>query len=109
MQYNTLKYGILSGGINHIDTGHQYRRHRAERVVGLVLRTLTEKFGLQRDEVFITSKQGFVGYNSIDNTKELLQVEELLQTTDLTADEFMDGCMYSIHPTFLDICLNNSL
>lgn len=77
LQYNALKYAVLSGGVNHIDTGHQYRRHRSEFVVGLALRTLIEKFGLKREEVFITSKQGFVGFNSIDNITEALTVEEL--------------------------------
>jgi len=72
LQYTSLKYAVLSGGVNHIDTGHQYRRHRSEHVVGQVLRTLTEKYGLSREEVFITSKQGFVGYDSIDNIKEIL-------------------------------------
>ena len=26
LQYNALKYAVLSGGVNHIDTGQQYRR-----------------------------------------------------------------------------------
>ena len=72
MAYTSLKYAILSGGVNHIDTGHQYRRHRSEHVVGQVLRTLTEKYGLEREELFITSKQGFVGFNSIENIIERL-------------------------------------
>jgi aryl-alcohol dehydrogenase-like predicted oxidoreductase len=74
-----------------------------------VLRTLTEKFGLKRDEVFISSKQGFVGYNSIDHIKETLQVEEWLSSTNLKSEDFWEDCMYSIHPTFLDISLKNSL
>jgi hypothetical protein len=41
-------------------------------MVGLALRTLVHKFGLSRDEVFITSKQGFVGWNSIDEITERL-------------------------------------
>ena len=32
-QYNCLKHAVLSG-INQIDTGLSYRRHRAEQVVG---------------------------------------------------------------------------
>ena len=45
-QYFVLKQMVLSGGINHIDTGHFVRGHRAELVVGKALRTLFNKFGL---------------------------------------------------------------
>ena len=54
--YCALKYAIMSGGVNHIDTSHTFRRHRSELVVGKVLHTLIEKYGLEREEVFINSK-----------------------------------------------------
>jgi aryl-alcohol dehydrogenase-like predicted oxidoreductase len=38
-QYVCLKHALLSG-INQIDTGFSFRMHRAERVVGAVIRTL---------------------------------------------------------------------
>ena len=65
-QYFVLKNVLLSGGINHIDTGHSLRSHRAEYTSGRVLRTLFNKFGLGREEVFVNSKQGFVGNNAYD-------------------------------------------
>ena len=55
-QYNALKYAILSGGMNHIDTGHSFRQHRAELTIGKLLPTLFEKYGLERDEIFVNSK-----------------------------------------------------
>lgn len=55
-QYMNIRSAVLSGGINHIDTGHFFRCHRAEHTVGKALQTLHRKFGLQREEVFITSK-----------------------------------------------------
>ena len=36
-QYMNLRLGLLSGGINHIDTGHFLRNHRSEHVVGKTL------------------------------------------------------------------------
>jgi aryl-alcohol dehydrogenase-like predicted oxidoreductase len=48
----------MSGAINHIDTGHTFRRHKSERVVGEVMRTLIHKYGFSRDEVFINTKLG---------------------------------------------------
>ena len=55
-QYNSLKYAILSGGMNHIDTGHSFRQHRAELTIGKLLTTLFEKYGVEREELFINSK-----------------------------------------------------
>ena len=62
-QYNSLKYQILSGGINHIDSGHQFRWHKTELILGQLLNTLFEKYKLGRDEIFITSKQGYLDFN----------------------------------------------
>ena len=33
-QYFALKIALMSGGINHIDTGFHFRNQSAERVVG---------------------------------------------------------------------------
>jgi len=55
-QYNSIKYALLSGGMNFIDTGSHFRAQRGELMTGLALRTLFEKFGMQRNEVFVSSK-----------------------------------------------------
>jgi aryl-alcohol dehydrogenase-like predicted oxidoreductase len=36
-QYNALKLALMSGRVNHIETGNSYRRQRSDRVVGAVL------------------------------------------------------------------------
>ena len=48
-QYLSLKHALLSGGVNHIDTGSTQRQQDAERVVGQVLQTVTQKYGYGRD------------------------------------------------------------
>lgn len=55
-QYNSLKASVMSGGVNHIDTGHTFRKGKSERTVGVAVRTLIEKYGFSRDELFINSK-----------------------------------------------------
>ena len=54
-QYNCMKHAILSG-VNQIDTSLAYRCHRSEHVVGAVLQTLIKKYGMNRAEIYITSK-----------------------------------------------------
>lgn len=113
-----LRQALLSGGINHIDTGHSFREHRAEYTVAKVLRTLFNKFGLSREEVFINSKQGFIGNNSYVDAPQELVLEELKQQTSLTEEDFCiidqnDGSggkeYYSLEPAFLEFSLNFSL
>ena len=114
-QYNALKYAVLSGGVNHIDTGHAFRWHRSEQIVGKVLATLFEKYGLKRDEIFINSKQGTLGYNAYEQAPPELVIKELVSSTDLEVTDFIDAGnrtipkASSLHPTFLDYSLNMSL
>ena len=111
--YCAVRWAVLSGGCNHLDTGHVFRCHRSEYVVGLVLRTLVEKFGVQRDEVFINSKQGFLDYDAFNQEKTSLQIEELIQSSGLSISpsDFHDHGMmkYSMHPISLKNSLKKSL
>ena len=108
-QYNSLKYAILSGGMNHIDTGHSFRQHRAELTIGKLLTTLFEKYGVEREELFINSKQGAVGMNAYEEAPAQLIARELIDSTELEATDFARGGRYSLHPHFLDYSLNQSL
>ena len=76
--YNSLKAAVLTGGVNRIDTGHTFRRFRSERIVGLVLRTLINKYQVSRDELYIQSKQGFVGRDVVSEVNTSLIIEELV-------------------------------
>ena len=67
LQYISLKHALMSGGLNHIDTASHFRNQKSERVVGQVIRTLSEKYGYDRDQIFISSKQGFT---STDDTED---------------------------------------
>ena len=81
-QYNCLKHAIMSG-VNQIDTGHSFRGHRSELVVGLVLRSLVHKYGIDRSEVNVISKQGWVGSDSINEVPKEILVREIISSTGL--------------------------
>ena len=55
-----IRTALLSGGINHIDTGNFFMFQRAEPIVGRALRTMFRKFNMSREEVFVNSKQGWL-------------------------------------------------
>lgn len=60
LMYDAIKTSVLSGGINHIDTAPNYRYTKSERTVGRILTTLDNKYGIKRDQMFLTSKAGYL-------------------------------------------------
>ena len=58
--YNAAKLLVKSGGVNVIDTAINYRCQKAERAIGSALKTLVRKYGIQRDELFVCTKNGYI-------------------------------------------------
>lgn len=70
--YNAAKLLIRSGAINFIDTAQNFRCQKAERSMGSVLKTLNHQvygefrdsrgdpYRITRDELFVTTKSGYV-------------------------------------------------
>jgi aryl-alcohol dehydrogenase-like predicted oxidoreductase len=60
LMYDAFKTSVLSGGINHIDTAPNYRYMKSERTVGRILTTLDNKYGINRNEIFVSTKGGYI-------------------------------------------------
>lgn len=56
---NAVKKSVLSG-INVIDTAINYRGQRSERSIGKALTELEEEGKINRDEVFVCTKNGYI-------------------------------------------------
>jgi aryl-alcohol dehydrogenase-like predicted oxidoreductase len=56
---DAIKKSVLAG-INVIDTAINYRAQKAERSVGKAVATLISEGNIERDEVFISTKNGYV-------------------------------------------------
>ena len=56
---NAVKQSILAG-INVIDTAINYRFQKAERSVGKAIATLVSEGKINRDEIFVSTKNGYV-------------------------------------------------
>ncbi len=56
--------GLRSGAINVVDTAINYRHQRAERSVGRALREVIRKGGVSREEVFVSTKGGYLAPDS---------------------------------------------
>lgn len=58
--YNAVKNLVLYAGVNVIDTAINYRCQKAERTIGAALKTLTQKYGIEREALFICTKNGYI-------------------------------------------------
>ena len=66
-----VKKSIMSG-VNVIDTAINYRAQKAERSVGKAISDLVEENKISRDEVFVSTKNGYVT-NDGDIQEDLMQ------------------------------------
>jgi aryl-alcohol dehydrogenase-like predicted oxidoreductase len=61
--YTAAAQAALAGGINLLDTAINYRHQRSERNLGAALERLTAASELQRDEVVVCTKAGFLSFD----------------------------------------------
>ncbi len=98
-----LKTALLSG-CNLIDTSTNYADGRSERMVGRSLAELIKVGVLDREQVVVVSKVGYVQGQAL----ELAQRQEAAGTPFPEMVKYQDGCWHCIHPDFLKIQLEKS-
>jgi len=54
----------VRSGINVLDTAINYRHHRSERNIGAALEKLLDTCAVQRDEVFVSTKAGYLSFDA---------------------------------------------
>jgi len=95
----------LRSGLNLIDTASNYADGRSERLVGEVLFHLTDKCELERAEVVVVSKLGYVqGQNH-----QLAAARKSLGKPFPEMVEYSEGLWHCIHPEWLSEQLTRSL
>ena len=60
MVTDAVKLSAQSGAINVIDTAINYRSQKSERAIGKALKELNEEKAVGRDEIFVSTKNGYV-------------------------------------------------
>jgi aryl-alcohol dehydrogenase-like predicted oxidoreductase len=93
--YSEAVGAALSAGVNFIDTSLNYRNQRSERSIGTALRQAAEAGHVQRDEVVICTKAGYL-------------VPDAIPKGAITARDVVGG-MHSMAPAFLADQLSRSL
>ena len=105
---SAVKQSILSG-INVVDTAINYRAQKAERSVGKALLELIEEKKTSRDEIFISSKNGYVTNDADvklgfwEYVKEEYSQKGVIKEGDVTSG------YHCMTPTYLSDQLDRSL
>ena len=87
--YDAIKQSVLSGGISHIDTAANYRYMKAEKTVGKILTTLESKYGINRDQLFVASKVGYIPEDAENEISQRQMIEKLINDYDVPADSIV--------------------
>jgi aryl-alcohol dehydrogenase-like predicted oxidoreductase len=92
----------LRSGINVLDTAINYRHQRSERNIGTALATLTSKGELQRDEVIVCTKAGYLTFDgSMPPNPRHYFLEEFVNKGIIDSAEIAGG-MHCIAPRYFE-------
>lgn len=92
----------LSLGVNVFDTAINYRGQRSERAVGRAVAAAIAAGTASREEIFVSTKGGFLPHDSQDPRPAEEQVRSaFFDTRLLSAPDLAAGC-HSIAPGFID-------
>lgn len=96
-------------GCNVIDTAINYRCQRSERVIGQALSELSREGKLQRNEVVVSTKGGFLPYDEIPPRDSWAYIQDTFITPGIiTPQELVAGC-HCMTPRFIQNQLEQSL
>jgi len=107
--YEAIKTAVMSGGINHIDTAPNYRYTKSEQTVGRILTTLDNKYDVSREELFISSKGGYVAEDAEKMISKNDEIRRMVGELGVPEEDIVKETGHSLHPKFLKDQLEKSL
>ena len=99
---------VNSGGINVIDTSINYRYMKSERSVGAALRYLISSNQIERNQLFICSKGGYVPEDADQGIPGQVVIKNLIEKKLIDNEDFVGAC-HCMHPNFLEDQLERTL
>ena len=106
--FGAVKDAVLDG-VNVIDAAINYRGQRSERVIGKALSDLIQNHGFTREEIFISTKGGFIPFDhSYPPDPAKYFSETYLKSGILNEDDVIQGC-HAMSPRYLEDQIERSL
>ncbi|MEM3206737.1 MAG: aldo/keto reductase [Halobacteria archaeon] len=107
--YRRAIAAALRGGINLLDTAINYRCMRSERNIGDALEELLHARELKRDEVFVSTKGGYVPYDSSPPRDHWAHLDQTVLRPGLAKEEEVVGGIHCLAPAYLRNQVETSL
>jgi aryl-alcohol dehydrogenase-like predicted oxidoreductase len=111
MYRESLEYA-LENGINHIDTAVNYRGMRSERDIGIVLKKMMAAGKIQREDVIISTKAGFIPGDGEIMLKPVDYLEKHFIETGILSDDDIHinrGLRLTLNPKYYEYAIKLSL
>jgi len=105
---NAVKQSILSG-INVIDTAINYRSQKAERSVGKAISELIQDGTISRDQIFLSTKNGYVTNDADVNLGFWEYIKEEYSQKGIIKEGDVTSGYHCMTPTYLSDQLDRSL
>ena len=100
-RYTNAALSAAANGVNVLDSAINYRFQRSERSLGAALKQALEAGDLQRDEVLICTKAGYLTYDgTVPADPREYFVREYIESGIIPRDELVGG-MHCIAPGYL--------
>jgi aryl-alcohol dehydrogenase-like predicted oxidoreductase len=100
--YSAAVTRAMEEGINVLDSAANYRHQRSERAIGKALGQMISAGGVQRDEIFVATKGGFLSFDADEPSDSGAYFEEnFIQTGIVRPDDVAAGC-HVMSPAFLE-------
>ena len=101
LMYDGIKNSVLSGGVNHIDTAPNYRYKKSERTVGRVMTTLDNKYGIGREQIFVSSKGGYIAEDAEKMISRSEEMRRRVGELGVKEEEIVKESGHCMNPVFL--------
>ncbi|HJX00454.1 MAG TPA: aldo/keto reductase [Terriglobales bacterium] len=100
-RYATAVLQAITSGVNVLDSAINYRLQRSERSIGAALAQAIESRRVQRDELLICTKAGYLTYDgTVPADPRRYFLEQYIDTGIIPREEFVGG-MHCMAPSFL--------
>ena len=109
LMYDAIKTAVLSGGVNHIDTAPNYRYTKSERTVGKILTTLDNKYDITRDQLFVSSKVGYIPEDAERMISRTDEMHRMVKTLGVPEDQIVKETGHCLNSKFLKDQLEQTL
>ena len=101
---------IRSGAVNVIDTAINYRAMRSERSIGKALLRLTKDEIVSRDQVFVSSKNGYITNDGEFPAIDIIDyIHRMYISTGIIGTNDISSGYHVMNPDYIERCIDKSL